>query len=62
MLVSLFFTLTALQASEITLVIPISQLSFLFTAMFAHFFFKEKLSLLRVTGIAVAIASIAVIG
>jgi multidrug transporter EmrE-like cation transporter len=30
--------------------------------MFAHFFFKEKLSLLRVTGIAVAIASIAVIG
>jgi len=62
MLASLFFVLTALQGSGITLVIPISQLSFLFTAAFAFLFFKEKLNAAKVIGLSVAIASIAVIG
>jgi uncharacterized membrane protein len=61
-LVVIFFVLTALQASEITLVIPISQLSFLFTALLAFLFLKEKMNLMKAAGILMAVVSIAVIG
>jgi drug/metabolite transporter (DMT)-like permease len=62
MLAGIFFVLTALQASEITLVIPISQLSFLFTALLAFLFLKEKMNLMKAAGILMAVVSIAVIG
>jgi transporter family protein len=62
MLVSLTFMLSAIAGSDITLVIPISQLSFLFTALLSFLFLKEKMNLLKVAGILMAVVSIGVIG
>lgn len=62
MLASLYFLLTALSTSEVTVVIPIAQLSFLFTALLSFVFLGEKLNLVKVTGIVIAVASIAVLG
>jgi drug/metabolite transporter (DMT)-like permease len=62
MLASLLFLLTALSAGEVTVIIPISQLSFLFTALLSFLFLREKLNLAKIVGIVVAFASIAVLG
>ena len=62
MLASLFFTLTALSGSDVSVVIPINSLSFLFTAILSFIFLGEKLSLLKVVGIALAAAGILIIG
>jgi drug/metabolite transporter (DMT)-like permease len=62
MLVGLFFVLTALSMAEVTLVIPISQLSFLFTALLSFLILKEKMNWVKGAGIILAVASIGVIG
>jgi uncharacterized membrane protein len=46
----------------VTLVIPISQLSFLFTALLSFLFLKEKMNLVKAAGIVMAVVSIVVIG
>ncbi len=62
MLASLFFTLTALSGGEVSVVIPISQLSFLFTALLSFIFLGERLSAVKIIGIVLAAASITIIG
>jgi uncharacterized membrane protein len=62
MLTSLAFILTALSASDVTLIIPISQLSFLFTALLSFLLLRERLNWVKAGGIALAVVSIAVIG
>lgn len=62
MLAGLFFALTALSGSEVSIVIPILSLSFLFTAILSFVILREKLSVPKLTGIAIAAASIVLIG
>jgi uncharacterized membrane protein len=62
MVVSLSFMLRAMAGSDLTLIMPIAQLSFLFTALLSFLFLKEKMNLLKAVGIAAAVASILVIG
>jgi drug/metabolite transporter (DMT)-like permease len=61
-LLGLFFIFAALQIGEVILVIPITQLGFVFAGAAAFLFFKEKLHVLKVVGILLAVASILVIG
>jgi drug/metabolite transporter (DMT)-like permease len=62
MLAGTILVLSALSMSDITLVIPISQLSFLFTALLSFLFLKEKMNLMKAAGIVMAVLSIAAIG
>jgi uncharacterized membrane protein len=62
MLASLFFTLTALSMGEVSVVVPIASLSFIFTALLSFIFLRERLSVLKVVGIVLAAASITIIG
>ena len=62
MLASLFSTLTALSMGEVSVVIPISSLSFLFTAVLSFIFLHEQLSAVKILGIVLAAASIIIIG
>ena len=62
MLASLLFLLTALSTGQVTVIIPISQLSFLFTALLSFLFLGEKLTVAKIAGIVIAFASIAVLG
>lgn len=62
MLASLFCVLTALRGGELSVVMPIVSLCFLFTALFSFVFLKERLSAIKVVGIALAVAGILVIG
>jgi drug/metabolite transporter (DMT)-like permease len=62
MLAALFFLFTALKIGDITVVIPISQLCFVFTAGASFVILKEPLRAGKIVGIAVAVASILVIG
>jgi drug/metabolite transporter (DMT)-like permease len=61
MLVSTFCALTALQTGDLTLVIPITQASFLFTSLFSFLFLKERLDWGKVAGLAAAVAGLIVI-
>jgi drug/metabolite transporter (DMT)-like permease len=61
MLVSTFSALTAMQTGDLTLVIPITQCSFLFTSLFSFLFLKERLDWGKVTGLAAAVAGLIVI-
>jgi uncharacterized membrane protein len=61
MIVSLYFIFTALKIGEVSVVIPITQLSFIFTAAFAFLLLKEKLNVLKLLGIALAVSSIVVL-
>jgi len=54
--------LRAMAGSDLTVIMPIAQLSFLFTALLSFVFLKERMNLLKVVGIAAAVASILVIG
>ncbi len=62
MLTSLLSTLTALSIGEVSVVIPIASLSFLFTAVLSFVFLGETLSSVKILGIALAAASIIIIG
>ena len=62
MLASLLATLTAISIGEVSVVIPITSLSFLFTAVLSFLFLKESLSALKIIGIVLAAASIVIIG
>jgi uncharacterized membrane protein len=62
MLAGMILVLSALSMSDVTLVIPISQLSFLFTALLSFLFLKEKMNLMKAEGIAIAMLSIVAIG
>jgi len=62
MLASLLCTLNALSIGEVSVVIPITSLSFLFTAVLSFLFLKERLSAVKIVGIALAAASIVIIG
>jgi drug/metabolite transporter (DMT)-like permease len=61
MLVSTFGALTALQTGDLTLVIPITQASFLFTAMLSFLVLHERLDWGKVAGLAAAVAGLIVI-
>ncbi|MBN1837920.1 MAG: EamA family transporter [Spirochaetales bacterium] len=61
MVVSLYFIFMALRLGEVSVVIPITQLSFIFTAAIAFLLLKEKPSVLKLAGIALAISSIVVL-
>ena len=62
MLLSLLSTLTALSLTDVSVVIPITSLSFLFTAVLSFIFLGEKLSVVKILGIALAAAGIIIIG
>jgi transporter family protein len=62
MLVSLLSTLTGLSVGEVSVVIPITSLSFLFTALLSFLFLHERLSATKIIGIVLAAASITIIG
>jgi drug/metabolite transporter (DMT)-like permease len=62
MLTSLVFVLTALQTGDLTLVIPITQSSFLFTSLFSFLLLRERLDWGKVAGLAAAVAGLVVIG
>jgi drug/metabolite transporter (DMT)-like permease len=61
MLTSNYFVLTALQTGDLTLVIPITQASFLFTALFSFLFLHERLDWGKIAGLAAAVAGLIVI-
>jgi drug/metabolite transporter (DMT)-like permease len=61
MLTGTFFILTALQTGDLTLVIPISQCSFLFTALFSFLWLHERLDWGKAAGLAAAVAGLVVI-
>ncbi len=61
MLVSTFCALTALQTGDLTLVIPITQASFLFTSLFSFLWLHEKLDWGKVAGLVAAVAGLIVI-
>ncbi len=61
MLTSSFFVLSALQTGDLTLVIPITQASFLFTALFSFLWLHERLDWGKVAGLAAAVAGLIVI-
>jgi bacterial/archaeal transporter family protein len=62
MLFSLFCTYTALSGSEVSVVMPITSVSFLFTALLSFIFLRERLSALKIVGIVLAVAGIVIIG
>jgi len=62
MLTSFAFILTALAAGDITLVIPISQVSFLFTALFSFLVFRERLDWGKAAGLGAAVIGLVVMG
>ncbi len=62
MLVSMFCALSALAGGDVSVVIPIVSLSFLFTAVLSFVFLHEKLSAMKILGIALAVAGIFIIG
>jgi drug/metabolite transporter (DMT)-like permease len=62
MLGSTFFILTALQTGDLTLIIPISQCSFLFTSLLSFLFLHERLDWGKVAGLTAAVAGLIVIG
>jgi bacterial/archaeal transporter family protein len=62
MLAGLFCTLTALSGGEVSVVMPITALSFLFTAVLSFLFLHERLSALKIVGIVLAVAGIIIIG
>jgi uncharacterized membrane protein len=62
MLTALFFLFNAFKIGDITEVAPISQLCFAFTAGASFVFLKEPLRAGKLVGIAVAVASILVLG
>jgi drug/metabolite transporter (DMT)-like permease len=61
MLVSTFCALTALQTGDLTLVIPITQASFLFTSLLSFLWLHEKLDWGKVAGLVAAVAGLVVI-
>jgi drug/metabolite transporter (DMT)-like permease len=61
MLVSTFSALTALQTGDLTLVIPITQSSFLFTSLFSFLWLHERLDWGKIAGLAAAVAGLIVI-
>jgi drug/metabolite transporter (DMT)-like permease len=61
MMVSTFSVLTALQTGDLTLIIPITQASFLFTAMLSFLLLRERLDWGKVAGLAAAVAGLIVI-
>jgi len=61
MMVSTFSVLTALQTGDLTLVIPITQSSFLFTALLSFLFLKERFDWGKAAGLAAAVAGLIVI-
>ncbi len=62
MLGSTFGALTALQTGDLTLVIPITQSSFLFTSLLSFLLLGERLDWGKVAGLAAAVAGLIVIG
>ena len=61
MMFALSFTFAALQIGDVALVIPVIQLAFVFSTAGAVLLFKERLSLLKILAIILAVASIVVI-
>lgn len=61
MMVSTFGVLTALRTGDLTLVIPITQASFLFTALLSFLFLKERLDWGKAAGLTAAVAGLIVI-
>jgi drug/metabolite transporter (DMT)-like permease len=61
MLVSTFCALTALQTGDLTLVIPITQASFLFTSLLSFLFLGERLDWGKIAGLAAAVTGLIVI-
>jgi drug/metabolite transporter (DMT)-like permease len=61
MMVSTFSVLTALQTGDLTLIIPITQSSFLFTALLSFLLLGERLDWGKVAGLAAAVAGLIVI-
>jgi len=61
MLTSLFFVLSSLATGDLTLVIPITQSSFLFTALLSFLFLGERLDWGKAAGLAAAVAGLVVI-
>jgi drug/metabolite transporter (DMT)-like permease len=61
MLTSSLFVLTALQTGDLTLVIPITQSSFLFTALLSFLVLRERLDWGKAAGLAAAVAGLIVI-
>ena len=53
--------LTALRTGDLTLVIPITQASFLFTALLSFLFLGERLDWGKVAGLVAAVAGLIVI-
>jgi drug/metabolite transporter (DMT)-like permease len=61
MMVSSYCVLTALRTGDLTLVIPITQASFLFTAVLSFLFLGERLDWGKAAGLAAAVAGLIVI-
>lgn len=62
MLLSLNLLYYALKAGDVSVVTPIVQSCFVFTSILCFIFLKEKLSIKKVIGVFLAVASIAIIG
>lgn len=61
MLGSTYGALMAMQTGDLSLVIPITQASFLFTALLSFLFLKERMDWGKVAGLAAAVAGLIVI-
>lgn len=62
MLFALFFIFTALRMGDLTVVIPITQFAFVFSAAASAVVFKEQIGVLRIAAIVLAVGSILAIG
>jgi len=61
MTVSTFSVLTAMQTGDLTLVMPITQSSFLFTSLLSFLVLRERLDWGKIAGLAAAVAGLVVI-
>jgi len=58
LVISVFLNLEALKTGDVTLVLPVTQLSFTLIVVISWLFFKEKMSIKKMIGIALAIGSV----
>jgi len=58
---SIYFTLEALKIGDVTLVLPVVQLSFALIAVISWIFFKEKMHIRKIFGVIIAIAAVLLI-
>jgi uncharacterized membrane protein len=61
MMFALFFTFAAFKIGDVALVTPINQLAFVFSTAGAVLILKERLSVIKITAIVLAVASIVTI-